>query len=1002
MQAQMIVHRDRSITPIGATCAFIFFGMVLLFLMIAKPAFAAPAFSAQSPANGATLSAAPTSISVSIADTAANLPAATAITAKIDNVTVSAKTLTLSDPKNGVLTMVLPGALMPGLHTVNVSMKSGLTTYASTWSFTLDVQVPVSIWPVAPADASTIDAVHPTVTIKAPANAAAMVTDVTFSVDGGAAMPAVYNATTGVATLDPTVLRFADGGTHTITATVSGAVSGTKTWSFSVARYQPSIPIANLECSQCHDAARVTSGHDMNDCVLCHGPNAPLGGIAYTTADLSNSPHTDPSCAVCHSLTITGCSTCHTTNPTGPGTHDIAAMPAAHTTAATTCSGTNCHSNSLFTEHTANAAGCALCHGAGVDAAVTAVIATGVTDCTGCHGNGPHADVSSNTATCQDCHSKGTTNPKAAPASAQVDLSWWTGNSHDLTGVGNTSASANDASCVLCHDPHVKGDKSMGALSYNQTAPAANAQALCLTCHTASKPAALAGTTVADMSAYATGGHNNSVKCDNCHAVHGSQNASLLAYKVPTLYTPVNGAAADMSLLTDPEALCYKCHGNGEPARNGVNMNIWVDREAANIQPHGGTGTHSSTETIADYATNRHAVCADCHDQHKSTAANKLAGVTGVSYASATGLSSYAVGSGTGTTNDFSIATWQTKWQGTLTPTTIGDGQTKPYADGEWELCLKCHSGSGGAVGSVTIPASGTTAAYTYTRTDLAREFNPNNPSGHRVVATPGGAMAGWGFTKAYTTGQVGLDGNTYNKQLYNQAGTLTSLTWNSPTTTDTNYWWLRTAAQNGTGATASALPITGLTENSVLKCTDCHSGMQGTPKGPHGSTTKYMLDAGWNSREWKTVQLQTMGNTTGANAFICAKCHWMGPTAAPASGTAANGGLGNIHWQICTTSSHSHFVLTCGNCHIAIPHGWKRPRLLMSAEDDAGTPYVMSSITAAGTATTQWGWHRTTTTLNRSNATAVWNTTANNANAASCTKACGTGHTTTPTNYLP
>ncbi|MCL2332341.1 MAG: hypothetical protein FWC54_02490, partial [Actinomycetia bacterium] len=595
MQAQMIVHRDRKVTLIGAV-AFIFFGVLLLFLMIAKPAFAAPTFAAQTPANGATLSAAPTSVSVAVADTAANLPAVGSMTLKIDGVAVSAKTLTLSDAKNGVLAGVPAGVLLPGLHTVSVSVTSALKAYTSTWSFTIDEQVPVSIWPVAPADASTINLVHPKVSITAPANAAALVTDVTFSVDGGAPMPAVYNASTGVATLDPSVLRFADGGTHTITATVSGTVSGTKTWSFTVERYQPSTPIANLECAQCHGSAAVTAAHDMTNCAACHGPSAPLGGTAYTTAD--QSPHTaaNKDCAVCHGVAAVSCATCHNTSATGAATHDLAALPAAHTTSATTCSGTNCHSNSLFTEHAANAAGCGLCHASDARAEAAAAVAAGDTSCSACHGTGPHADLSSNTATCQDCHSKGATNPKAAPASAQVDFSWWAGSSHDLSGIGDTSASANDASCVLCHDPHVKGDSGMGALSYNQTAPAANAQALCLTCHTANKPAELAGKTVADLSVYTTSGHNKSVKCSNCHAVHGSANASLQSY------TSVDGTILDPA--ASGNTLCFKCHGTGATTVNGVNMDVATAMTGTNIQPHG-NGTLN---------------CSDCHNQHAAQA----------------------------------------------------------------------------------------------------------------------------------------------------------------------------------------------------------------------------------------------------------------------------------------------------------------------------------------------------------------------------------------------
>ncbi|MCL2333029.1 MAG: hypothetical protein FWC54_06075, partial [Actinomycetia bacterium] len=625
--------------------------------MTAASAFAAPVFSNQVPANGSTVTAAPAAISVGISDTA-NLPAVSVMAVKIDNMVVSAKTLTLTDPKNGTLSFV-PDVLAPGLHTVNVTWKSGLTTIASTWAFTLNASIPVDLWVVTPFAGSTVSDVHPAVSITAPASSAAQVASVTFSVDGSAPMTAPYNATTGVAQLEPTALHFADGKAHTIIATVSdagGVVIGTKTWTFDVARYQASMSVTTLSCIECHPAAELTVKHDMTNCAACHGPSAPLGGTAYTAATTA-SPHVvtaaTSDCQNCHSVAAVNCDVCHNTKPNGQPTHDLSQMAAIHTT--TSCSGSDCHSPKLFTTHEGKP--CSLCHGAGVSAQVAAAVASGPagTDCTACHGSGPHtasAVASGNTAICSECHVKGSTNAKAPAASAQVDFTNWTGSAHDFAALANNSGASDQATCVICHDPsHTNVPGGGNPLSYVMSTPVADSQSLCLKCHTTSAPASFA--TASDLSAFATAGHSSATSCANCHDAHGSQNASLLAYKVPTAFTPVNGTTDDASLFADSEALCYKCHGAGEPARNDVNMNIWVDRKAANIQPHGGTGTHSSTETIASYATNRHAVCADCHDQHKSTAANKLAGVTGVSYASATGLSSYAVGSGTGTTNDF-------------------------------------------------------------------------------------------------------------------------------------------------------------------------------------------------------------------------------------------------------------------------------------------------------------------------------------------------------------
>jgi hypothetical protein len=74
---------------------------------------------------------------------------------------------------------------------------------------------------------------------------------------------------------------------------------------------------------------------------------------------------------------------------------------------------------------------------------------------------------------------------------------------------------------------------------------------------------------------------------------------------------------------------------------------------------------------------------------------------------------------------------------------------------------------------------------------------------------------------------------------------------------------------------------------------------------------------------------------TKGANAVICAKCH----------------DLENFNynsWAVegANTAHDSHHqdvtggVAQCVSCHIAIPHGWKRPRLLVDTAVDS-YPYV-------------------------------------------------------------
>ena len=74
---------------------------------------------------------------------------------------------------------------------------------------------------------------------------------------------------------------------------------------------------------------------------------------------------------------------------------------------------------------------------------------------------------------------------------------------------------------------------------------------------------------------------------------------------------------------------------------------------------------------------------------------------------------------------------------------------------------------------------------------------------------------------------------------------------------------------------------------------------------------------------DWETVTYTTR---TSAGNYICVKCHDM----SVATNSGAHGG--------------NHNSYKCIQCHIAIPHGWKRPRLLGYTTDPA--PYWKGGTT--------------------------------------------------------
>jgi predicted CXXCH cytochrome family protein len=196
-------------------------------------------------------------------------------------------------------------------------------------------------------------------------------------------------------------------------------------------------------------------------------------------------------------------------------------------------------------------------------------------------------------------------------------------------------------------------------------------------------------------------------------------------------------------------------------------------------------------------------------------------------------------------------------------------------------LCFKCHTSytslpDGGTLNGVGGP-------------DLSYDFNPGNQSYHNVL---------------------GLDTGVRTSFTFSGVGTVT---WP---------WVGDNSLKNG------------LTSNSKLTCTDCHSSKApGEARGPHGSTAKYMLDPDY-SGDWEGAMLDWHSpNGTSPSNLICTKCHTFSANTGPGFNNVHSWGgvLGAVH----TADTGTH----CVECHVRIPHGSKRPRLLGYYSDPA--PYA-------------------------------------------------------------
>jgi len=222
--------------------------------------------------------------------------------------------------------------------------------------------------------------------------------------------------------------------------------------------------------------------------------------------------------------------------------------------------------------------------------------------------------------------------------------------------------------------------------------------------------------------------------------------------------------------------------------------------------------------------------------------------------------------------------------------------------DTEAYVCFKCHAAASGR------PAAAKSGGSDYTSTDLALEFNPSNPSYHNVLGLSTGMRSAWVINGQYVS--FGLPA-------------------------------------------AKDFFKPGWDYNSTVTCSDCHTSESvGQAKGPHGSSAPFMIDSKYDG-DYKTAMLDFTKPTGVTENIVCLKCHVLNRQTNNAHGT--NGYFGGAY------AVHSN--TPCVACHIRIPHGWKRPRLIGYTDDPA--PYRSGYD--------WWGWEGLTGISMRSHNPSQW-----------------------------
>jgi len=389
--------------------------------------------------------------------------------------------------------------------------------------------------------------------------------------------------------------------------------------------------------------------------------------------------------------------------------------------------------------------------------------------------------------------------------------------------------------------------------------------------------------------------------CNDCHTSHSAPYDNLVSRPEDT---DTSGAAG----------VCGKCHSGSPPTQFATAPNLWPDlTRTGSPSPDRYrhptlyiSGQHSDTEDYSTLKTQgkRHAECLDCHDPH-----NEQAG------AAAPPSPPGPLRNVSGAAVDYGAVTWGQWNPAAGTPTFR---VVNPISN-QFELCFKCHT-------YYSFQSTPPQPAGGITETDVAREFNPNNPSYHAVAGSSTFAAKTFKDSQNVT--------HYYGKFATPVAG--------DPATRDSlgNPW----------------------SATSRLYCEDCHRSGADDVKGPHGSNYWYILRAPWT----RATGAEGIGGTGGQNTqnHLCFKCHDYNFYA-----TGQDGGSDTVRSQFSgggyPYNLHArHKERGCSSCHVTVVHGWKLRSLLADkgpgGDPSAPAPYYDSSYLIINTWRSAGAWRET------------------------------------------
>jgi len=661
-------------------------------------------------------------------------------------------------------------------------------------------------------------------------------------------------------------------------------------------------------------ATSAKSENPSDGCANCHSAKASIAAIQGDWAERD----TEQSCSACH------------------GTEGL---PAAH-------------EGDLTAGHEVNnSSGCAQtgagCHPTSdlLEVGAPTTVANLHKDCLRCHdwtaskGNQAYDPSAKSCGSGRACHGAvGEYSPSTAVHSGSGGRTDGTDSEHHTAGTQQATARYVDSTsgvstaCNVCHSMVIGVEHA--AVS---SALATGDGTLCDRCHNRSD--ATAGAVKANWPK-----KNTDRACVTCHgtsginAVHTGIDSAHVGIEVSPGGTPQPGACSDMGchgttdlriLHAEDGCAFSSCHDRGGAGGLGLKSCGGID---AGTSCHVGysselhfvdhAGDLQGTVNGIGYVNGQNVGCFGCHladlvEEHENA---RLAGTLEGGGANACAICHAEEGTISGAYASLSVV--------------------KNAIKNNDRRCSTCHA-SGSALDGPTAVASAHRTASTATtlppgavwsdpRDDWKAAFDAGTGGGHNVLSA---ALVGGRVSKQFPVTSFEIGGDTY--------------TWALPPNSGATKWLIPEAL----GLTS--LDTTEEIQHVEMECSDCHV-MARPPAGPQGAAVSIKIDPAYSQTEYANpTDGVSQFKATGTQRVVCAKCHTLFVGSVP--GTSAPGGAALHskhveHLSYDPATNPRYYGEKCIDCHVRIPHAWKRPRLLIrtvvttdGAEPDV-FPYISKS----------------------------------------------------------